>query len=63
MNMKLKFECWTLGLKVSIVLAPQNMESQKLDLEKIKLKQKIKGQNMDPKHIKGKTWCPNHVMF
>jgi len=62
MNMKFKFECWTLGLKVSIVLAPQNMVSQNLDLEK-KIKIKIKGQNMDPKHVKGKTWCPNHVMF
>jgi hypothetical protein len=57
MNMKLKFECWTLGLKVSIVLAPQNMVSQKLDLEKIKIK------NKRSKHVKGKTWCPNHVMF
>jgi len=28
-----------------------------------KIKIKIKGQNMDPKHAKGKTWCPNHVMF
>jgi hypothetical protein len=36
--MKLKFECWTLGLKVSIVLAPQNMVSQNLDLENKKLK-------------------------
>jgi hypothetical protein len=33
--MELKFECWTLGLKVSIVLTPQNMVSQNLDLEKI----------------------------
>jgi len=42
MNMKLKFECWTLGLKVSIVLAPQNMASQKLDLQKNQIKTKNK---------------------
>jgi hypothetical protein len=35
----------------------------KLGFRKKKLKIKIKGQNMDPKHAKGKTWCPNHVVF
>ncbi len=60
--MKFRFECWTLGLKVSIVLAPQNMVSQFLDLEK-NIKIKIKGQSMDPKHVTGKAWSPNHVII